>query len=190
MRRALLASALVLAATGCSIGPTSAPHASPTQSAAATITLPSSSVSLLCRDIITGRDVPDPDLTVVFDQVALPTRSALQVNADPSEPDPGARWWAKVGLFVARGSSFELIVPAEWIGHLSMNWGSPGERTTHLYVSGCDPTRAETAWVVFAGGFQVDKPACVPLLVRAGDFEQLVHIGVGAACPGQSAPRK
>lgn len=170
------------------MGPTSAPRASPTQSPAATVRSASSSASLLCRDIIFGRDMPDPDLTVVFDQVGLPTRRALQASADPTEPDPGARWFAKVGLFVARGSSFELIVPAEWIGHLSMNWGSPGERTTHLYVSGCDPTRAETAWVVFAGGFHVDKPACVPLLVKAGDREQLLHIGVGPACPGQTPP--
>lgn len=190
MRRALLTSALVLAANGCSIGPTSAPSASPTQSAAATITSPASSTSLLCRDIIASRDVPDADLTIVFDQVGLPTRSALQAATDPLEPDPSARWFSKVGLFVARGSSFELIVPAEWIGHLTIAWGNPGERTTHLYVTGCDATRAETAWVVFAGGFWVGEPACVPLLVRAGDREQLLHIGVGAACLGQAAPRK
>lgn len=189
MRGALLIAALVLAGTGCSSGPTSATRASPTPSAAAPITSATSSALLLCRDIIGSANVPDPKLTVAFDQVALPTRGVVQASWFPAEPDPSARWFAKVGLYVARRSSFELIVPPEWIGRLSIGWGSPAERTTHLYVTGCSASQAETAWVVFAGGFWVGEPACVPLIVRAGDREQLLDIGVGAACPGQAAPR-
>jgi AcrR family transcriptional regulator len=31
----------------------------------------------------------------------------------------------------------------------------------------------------------IDHPACVPIIVRAGGKQQRVHIGVGTACPGQ-----
>ena len=44
-------------------------------------------------------------------------------------------------------------------------------------------------WAAFAGGYRVDHPACVPVIVRAGGKEQQVHIGVGTACPGQQPPQ-
>ena len=140
-----------------------------------------------CRDVIASAVEPSPDLSVVFDQVALPTRRALQANHS-GDADSAVRWFAKVGLFVSRGASFELIVPNEWLGHLSMAWGSTTNRTTHLAVLGCPANEAEKRWSVYAGGFYVKDPACVSLLVKSGAREESVHIGVGAACSGQEPP--
>lgn len=49
---------------------------------------------------------------VVLNQVAL-RRIALQANPS-GELDPSVRLFAKAGLDVASGASFELIVPSEW----------------------------------------------------------------------------
>lgn len=145
------------------------------------------SAQLGCRDAIASRADPPADMSVVFNHVALPTVNALQANRS-GESDPSARLFAKQGLFVASGASFALIVPAEWVGRLTIGWGSPGPRTTHLLVSGCKATGSQERWLVFAGGFWVGEPACVPLLVKTAGQEQTVLIGVGAACPGQAAP--
>jgi uncharacterized RDD family membrane protein YckC len=105
-----------------------------------------------------------------------------------------ARYWAKTGLDIKAGASFELVVPPEWRGRLSIAWGNGAPRTTRLQVAACrwmaSPSQSSPAraWLGFAGGYWVRNPACVSLLVRAGHQTRRVHIGIGAACPGQSPP--
>ena len=146
---------------------------------------------LACQDVIGSEAVPAAGDAIVLDRVALPTARALQANRTG---DPGGRRFAKDGLFIRRGASFDLIVPDDWRGRLSINWGSPGTATDHLRVPGCRPTRTvnpiheQDAWLVYAGGYTVSEPACVSLVVKAGQTEQTVRIGVGAACPGQAEP--
>jgi hypothetical protein len=43
-------------------------------------------------------------------------------------------------------------------------------------------------WLVYPGGYSVSQAACVSLIVRTGQTEQTVQIGVGASCPGQAPP--
>ena len=43
-------------------------------------------------------------------------------------------------------------------------------------------------WLAYAGGYWIDHPACVSIIVRAGARQQQVDIGVGTACPGQRPP--
>jgi len=148
---------------------------------------------LACKDAIANSYAPPPaDRSVVFDSVALPTGKALQVSPS-GESDPTARLFAKAGLYVASGRHFLLAVPDEWLGRLTMAWGNPGTRTTNVGMPSGMPGReadgSQGPWLVFPGGFWVDQPACVPLIVRSGDTEQTVHIGVGAACPGQAKPQ-
>jgi hypothetical protein len=143
---------------------------------------------LACTDSIASRAKPPADQSTLFGQVALPTGAALQANRS-GELDPSGRLFAKTGLYVASGASLSLIVPAEWIGRLTIGWGSPAQRTNHLYVQGCKASESQMPWLVFAGGFWVGEPSCVSLLVSsAAAQEQKVQIGVGAACPGQAAP--
>jgi hypothetical protein len=152
-----------------------------------------STTVLPCRDQIDSSTAPAPELTT-FGPVALPIRFALGAVLLPNEPDPNARYWAKTGLDIKAGASFELVVPPEWRGRLSVGWGNGAPRTTRLQVAACrwmpSPSQSSPAraWLGFAGGYWVRNPACVSLLVRTAHRTRRVHIGVGAACPGQSPP--
>jgi len=171
---------LVITATACVSTPAQVPAS------------PSDPISLLdCQAVIGSESVPAEGDSIVLDWVALPTGRALQANRTG---DPGARLFAKDGLYIRRGASFDLIVPHDSRDRLSINWGFPGDATHHLRVPGCRPTRTvnpirdEDAWLVYAGGYTVPEPACVSLVVKAGQTEQTVRVGVGAACPGQRPP--
>lgn len=149
---------------------------------------------LPCRDQINASSAPAPPRTTTLGRVALPTRFALGAVRFPNEPDPNARYWAKDGLQIRAGASFELVVAPEWRGRLSLGWGNPAPRTTRLTVAGCrwmaSPSQSSPAgaWLGFAGGYWVRNPACVALLVRADHQTRRVHIGIGVACPGQHPP--
>jgi hypothetical protein len=49
-----------------------------------------------------------------------------------------------------------------------------------------EPMDLSDDWLVYPGGYFVSHAACVSVLVRAGQAEQTVRIGVGASRPGQS----
>jgi hypothetical protein len=134
-----------------------------------------------CKSAIASRSELPPDAPAVFDRVAL---QAGALQAEPSgESDPHAAFFAKSALFVASGASVALSVPEEWMGRLTIGWGGPGTRSHNFHVSGCAATASQHRWLVFAGGFWIDSPACVPVLVRSGAQEEIVHVGVGAPCP-------
>jgi hypothetical protein len=172
---------LAMAASGCQ----SNPPAGSTRASDGVLLLP-------CQDI-GAKLAPPSDFSIVFDRVALPTSRALQANRS-GESDPARRLFAKTGLFVRRGASFDLRVPDEWWGRLTLGWG--GKKGSHLRVPACRPTgtTAEPSnpesevWLVYAGGYWVPEPSCVSVVVSAGDAERTVRIGVGASCPGQGPP--
>jgi hypothetical protein len=140
---------------------------------------------LPCQDVIGAPEHPDPGYTIVLGRVALPTGYALQA-APSGEDDSNTRLFAKQGLLVKPGSTFELIVPDEWKGRLTIGWGSPAQRTARLEVRGCQSKSSmATQWLAYAGGYWVRDPACVALIVKAAHKMQRVRIGVGEACPGQ-----
>jgi hypothetical protein len=183
-RRAWIAGGLLLTAV-CSCEP-AAPPPEPSPGSYALTTLP-------CEDAIGSTATPGPDMSTVFDRVALPTGRALQ--AEPSrDPDPAAKLFAKSGLLIKRDVAFDLIVPNDWAGRLTIGWGSPGKRSAHVRVTGCRPTekinplRDSDPWVAYAGGYWVNQPSCVQVTVKTDQAEKTVRIGVGAACPGQAPP--
>ena len=156
---------------------------------------PSDSISVLgCQDVIASEATPPSGSSITLDGVALPTGRALQANPDS---DPHAKLFAKDALLIRRGASFDLLVPAAWRSRLAVTWGSLGKPTSHLRIPGCRPMQRMPSssrwdltddWLVYPGGYFVSQAACVSLTVKAGQREQTVQIGVGAACPGQSPP--
>ena len=94
----------------------------------------------------------------------------------------GAR---RPGLVIKPGTTFELIVPAPLTSRLSIGWSTPSHR---VVVSGC-ASPGGGGWLGYVGGYWIDHPACVPIIVRAGHRQQQVHIGLGTACPGQRPPQ-
>jgi hypothetical protein len=129
-------------------------------------------------------------LQVVLGVVALPISPrypalGTSVSGDGNGP---LRLFAKTGLFFRPGTTFELIVPARFASRLRIGWGAPGTPSQRVEVSNC-ANPGGGGWLAIAGGYWIDHPACVPIIVRAGGKQQQVHIGVGKACPGQRPPQ-
>jgi len=129
-------------------------------------------------------------LQVVLGVVALPVSPgypALQTSLS-GDGSGAPRLFAKTGLVIRPGTTFELIVPAPFTNRLSIGWGLPGMPSHGVVVNNC-PNRGGGGWLAYAGGYWIDHPACVPIIVRAGGQQQTVHIGIGTPCPGQRPPQ-
>jgi hypothetical protein len=120
--------------------------------------------------------LPDPPSTleVVVGVVALPTLKVLQVN-DSGQP---GELFAKHGLVVKADAEVELAI-GEGVTGARLEWGgvaTTGPTTHHV------PCTGQAGWFVYAGGFYVAAPTCLPMVVRSGGREQTVRIPVGVAC--------
>jgi hypothetical protein len=182
MKVGLVISLLLIAATACD------------SSTSAVTKTPSGGIVVLpCQNVILSNPAPSSDLSIVLDRVALPTINALQANGS-GDSDPSTRLFTKSLIMIRRGASFDVVVPDEWRGRLIIGWARQGRRGTHVRVPGCRPThtlnpiRDTDDWLGYALGFWVSEPACVSLIVRAGQAESTVRIGLGASCPGQGPP--
>ena len=145
--------------------------------------------TLRCTDLIGAPALRDlTGYAAVLGRVALPTGRALGAERQPDSTAPATTYWAKQGLVVRSGARLKVVVPRAWRGRLAIGWGSPARPTQRLVVPGCEGGTAPGGWLAYAGGFWVKAPACVPLIVEAGHHRQRVHVGVGAACPGQDPP--
>jgi hypothetical protein len=114
--------------------------------------------------------------------------AALQTSAT-SGGDPAVRLYAKTGLVIRAGTTFDLVVPDEAKEMVSLGWGN-GPITPSWRVTVACPSRATPdQWLAYPGGYWVPRPACVPLIVRAGGKEKRVHVGLGTPCPGQLPPQ-
>ena len=159
----------------------------PTTSAPAPATTAS---TLDCGDYIaTVAPAAIAPLQVVLGVVALPTsphNPALQ-TALTGEAGP-YRLFAKTGLLIKPGATFQLLVPTEDADRVGIGWGNgPITPSNSLSAANCgDP--GDTQWLAYPGGYWIDHPACVPLIVTAGGKQQQVHIGLGTNCPGQTPP--
>jgi hypothetical protein len=140
-----------------------------------------------CR-VASGVDGVAP-LPVVLGVVALPIspRYPALGTALSGDGNGPLRLFAKTGLFFRPGAKFELIVPARFASRLRIGWGAPGTPSQIVEVSNC-ANPGGGGWLAIPGGYWIDHPACVPIIVRAGGKQQQVHVGVGKACPGQRPP--
>jgi hypothetical protein len=124
-------------------------------------------------------------LQVVLGVVALPVSPGYPALQTYLSNDGPHRLFAKTGLVIRPGTTFELIVPARFTSRLSIGWDTPSRR---VVVSGC--ARPDGGgWLAYVGGYWIDHPGCVPIIVRADGRQQQVHIGLGKACPGQRPPQ-
>jgi hypothetical protein len=156
----------------------------------ATSAPPAAGSVLSCGNFIDTHAATAP-LQVVLGVVALPTSpgypalgTSLTGNGNEAQ-----RLFAKTGLVIKPGTTFELVVPAEFADRLSIGWGGEPSTPSHqLIIRNCT-NPAGAGWLAYAGGYWIDHPACVPLIVQANGKQQQVHIGLGRACPGQRPPQ-
>lgn len=176
-----------LLAAGCSPAPSLSGSTMPASTTSANPSsaggpLEMTANALPCGDAIATAAGPPPGHTVVLDRVALPTDVVLQANAS-GEADPDARLFAKDGLLIRPGASFDLAIPEKARSRASIGWGSPSRRTSRLAITGCGTSTSDGIWLVYAGGYWVGEPMCLPLEVKAGQTTEYVSIAVGAPCP-------
>jgi hypothetical protein len=150
---------------------------------------------LVCRSVISAQPAPPPDREVVLGDIGLPTGMVL--TASPSgEADPAARLYAKAGLVVRAGAVADVRVAPGWEDRARIAWGQqpltpgPGVHAAACPVpcqySRCTSSGRAAQWLGFAGGFFVDQPICLPLIVDAGGKQARVFISVGVPCAGQT----
>jgi hypothetical protein len=188
MRPTRRGSALVIAAViamllaGCTSGTVRSSTGKPSP------TTRSTAGSVLDCRLASGVDGVAP-LPVVLGVVALPIspRYPALGTALSGDGNGPLRLFAKTGLFFRPGAKFELIVPARFASRLRIGWGAPGTPSQIVEVSNC-ANPGGGGWLAIPGGYWIDHPACVPIIVRAGGQQQQVHVGVGKACPGQRPP--
>src|SRR5690242_15516752 len=188
-RPALVTAALTASMlAGCTSSTVSSGTVSSSTAKPAPTTRPTAQSVLDCGlgNVVGGID----QLQVVLGVVALPISPrypalGTALSGDGSGP---LRLFAKTGLFFRPGTTFELIVPARFASRLRIGWGNPGTPSQTVGVSNC-ASPGGGGWLAIAGGYWIDHPACVPIIVRAGGRQQQVHIGVGTACPGQRPPQ-
>lgn len=150
---------------------------------------PAAGSELSCGNYIDSHASIAP-LKVVLGVVALPVSPAypaLGTSRTGATAGP-TRLFAKTGLVVKPGVNFEVVVPPAFDHRVEIGWGGqPSTPTSRVVVSNC-ANPDSTGWLAYPGGYWVDHPACVPLIVKVGIRQQEVHVGVGAACPGQRPP--
>jgi hypothetical protein len=134
--------------------------------------------SLSCQQSINAMPAVPTGYSVVLGVVALPTGRVLQANAaGKGAPET---LFAKQGLVVRAGAVFDLEVAPGWAAPARIGWGSPATPGPRLHVDAC---AGQDTWLAYAGGYWVDKPACLPLIVRADGQQETVNISVGVQCP-------
>jgi hypothetical protein len=169
------AALIVAGACGCKECPAESGHfAPPEQLAPAT---------LRCDTVIATVETTPPGYTVVRDIVALPAaRDNATTIEGPVHPrtDRGGPTFFKTGLLVRPGATFKLVVPEARRSMVSIQWGGGhAPKTWELTVPACP---GSARWNVFAGGFWVEEPGCVELIVRDGAHDEVLQFGVGAPC--------
>jgi len=145
--------------------------------------------ALACGDYIDDNAQAAP-LQVVLGVVALPVSPGYPALGTSLSGDGNGplRLFAKTGLVIRPGTRFELIISARFTSRLRIGWGMPGTPSNRVVVDDCANTGGR-GWLAYAGGYWIDHPACVSIIVSVGGKQQQVHIGIGTACPGQRPPQ-
>jgi hypothetical protein len=192
-RRFTISVAAITAAaalTGCGGSGHRHPHS--TTTTVASSSAPPDGGSLVCNQAIDHSDPASTGLHVVLGVVALPTAPNHETLQTSRTGMHGRlRLFAKTGLVIKPHTRFELVLGARQRRRMAISWGNADTSPPRgrLIVNDCG--RGETTgskWLVYAGGYYVSHPACLPLVVVAGGRRQRVRIGVGAPCPGQRPP--
>jgi hypothetical protein len=187
----IVCSALLVGCGRSAHGSGHATTAAATATAAASVT-PRDTGSLVCDETIGTARPGLTQLQVVLGVVALPTAPAYGALQTGRTGMRGRlRLFAKTGLLVKPHTRFELLVPAALRRRMAISWGNaddPPPRGRFL-VNDCARGNATGArWLVYAGGYYVSHPGCLPLVVAAGGQRRRVRIGIGAPCAGQRPP--
>jgi hypothetical protein len=154
----------------------------PATSARSSVVTPEKTLS--CSEI-NGFDAKPPQRwRVLLGRVALPPQRWFRSGPRYSSRHLPLPYYAKAGLEVrADRAPFEIAVPAAWRGRLGLGWGEdqPPTYASVIHVPRCAPVLGH-AWVWWAGGYFLRRPACVPVIVRSRARSTELRLAIGRAC--------
>jgi hypothetical protein len=151
--------------------------ASPTSRKVLTQVVCEDAITTMANRLVKPRDVLGGRLRRFSDGVA-------QRMAD--DGTPAFPFFRKTRLVVKAGAGpFTIKLAAGWRGRAAMVWGSPRPDavTDGVRVVPCRRGDDNGDWVVWTGGFLVQEPGCVPLVVTMGDTRYRARVALGLACP-------
>lgn len=124
----------------------------------------------------------------VLGVVQLPTAKATRALPVGRTEGPSVRYFAKRGLLIKPGATFTLRIVDPEALDAGLGWGNPAEFGRTMTVDGCHGSHGDKRWLVYAGGYETNRPGCLTVEVATPRARQRVQIGVGEACPGQDGP--
>jgi hypothetical protein len=127
---------------------------------------------------------PPRSYRIILGRVALP-REEVTYARPRGDPTDSVLDFSKQGVAIRRAKgSVHLSVPADWRGRFAIGWGfrQRGQFDAISFPGRC---AKPPAWSVYAGGFYVLEPGCVPMNIRVGRQRRRVWLGVGEECPPQ-----
>lgn len=180
LRATMLMALLLVAGTGCTDPGLDGTVGTPTTGDPAARA--SAALEFPCGPADHDVDVPESYATIA-DAVALPTADsadrALQTSHRADEPSPN--YFGKTGLLVQAGVAFTIEV-AEPPETARIGWGSPAEFGSKIRADGCPGE----GWMAFAGGFLVNEPHCVEVVVTARGEQERVQVGSAHLAKGRN----
>jgi hypothetical protein len=153
---------------------------------ASSVATPSSVVEAVpCSQAINGSVTSShtPEMRLVLGRVWLPKSSLLL--RWPAHPNlSGNARFLKWGLVVTAGPTVQLDVPPSMRSVYALYFNSSATSVAageaDVYVTPCPKT--QNPWTVWAGGYLVNHPACVPLIVHVGTRSERVSLALGRRC--------
>jgi hypothetical protein len=110
------------------------------------------------------------------------SRSSRTMQAHAIGPASAALLEAETIVAFTTRSGVDLVVPEPAIGHLSFGSRALGARATRrLHVPNCKYDEARP-WRVSGVTFWVDRPGCVPVIVKTPESVRTVRFPVGTSC--------
>jgi len=143
-----------------------------------------------CDAAISQGSTPSSDrrtTRLVLGRVWLPKTSNV---IDLAPVRAGEDRFAKWGIEVRAGSPIVLAVPAGWRRTYSLEFGSRDGAAVRRVRDGAASVTVHACagllgrWSRYAGGYELRRGACVPLIVRAGGRSLRIRLSLGRRCTG------
>jgi hypothetical protein len=124
---------------------------------------------------------PTPAQRLVLNRVWLPRAAVVLGRNAWRRIATGQRAFIKFGVGVTPGQRVEIEVPGSSRTSYALAFHGTGrDGVEQLRLAPC--TRGKGTYTVWAGGYLVTRPACVPLIVRVGLRVTRVSLALGRRC--------
>jgi hypothetical protein len=95
---------------------------------------------------------------------------------------------SKLPIFIrAGGRAFTIKIAPAWHERAGMAWDNRGDARPAIAhgvrVLPCPGGNGASVWLAYPGGFYVQRPACLPLVITIGARRYQAQVPLGRPCP-------